>query len=176
MSNHKPTTAMNKNLIITLLFILATSFAYAQHLKPIKMKNVLTNREVIVEPLKNATYGFYEILDVNNKTTESKDGTFYSYTTPETTILVFEYYDKHKLKTMSYAISNPWEIMNIDGDDIITVQDEYSLAFIAPSFNNFVSITVQDKNNGSIYIFEVKTTPIWETTADKMMAKIIDKL
>ena len=77
---------------------------------------------------------------------------------------------------MSYAISNPWEIMNIYGDDIITVQDEYSLAFIAPSFNNFVSITVQDKNNGSIYIFEVKTTPIWETTADKMMAKIIDKL
>lgn len=29
---------MNKNLIITLLFILATSFAYAQHLKPIKME------------------------------------------------------------------------------------------------------------------------------------------
>lgn len=168
---------MKRNLIITLMLILITSFfASAQHLKPIKMKCIVSGQEVTVEPLKNATYEFYEIYDVKNNIRDTMEGTFYSYTTPETTILVFEYYEKRKPKTFSYAISNPWEIINIDGEDTFTIHDEYYAAFIEPTFNGFNSIVVQDKNNGNIYRFIVKTTPIWETTADKMMAKIIDKL
>ena len=167
---------MKRNLIITLMLILITSFASAQHLKPIKMKNRLTDQEVTVEPLKNATYGFYEILDVNNKTTESKDGTFYSYTTPETTILVFEYYEKRKPKTFSYAIADPWSIKNLNGENTFIVQDEYAMSLIQPNLPGFVTVGVMDKKKGNQYHFVIKTKPREEYTSDEMMGMIIDKL
>lgn len=167
---------MKRNLIITLMLILTTYFASAQHLKPIKMENVLTNQEVTVEPLKNATYDCFEIYDSLNDEKKDIDGIFYSYTTPETTILVFEYYYTNKKNTFSYAIANPWSIKNLNGKNTFIVQDEYAVSLIQPNLPGFVTVGVMDKKKGNQYHFVIKTQPREEYTSDEMMEMIIDKL
>ena len=167
---------MKRNLILALMLLLVASFASAQHLKPIKMKNRLTDQEVTVEPLKNATYDCFEIYDSLNDEKIDIDGIFYSYTTPETTILVFEYYEKRKPKTFSYAIADPWSIKNLNGENTFIVQDEYAMSLIQPNLPGFVTVGVMDKKKGNQYHFVIKTKPREEYTSDEMMGMIIDKL
>lgn len=167
---------MKRNLILALMLLLVASFASAQHLKPIKMKNRLTDQEVTVEPLKNATYDCFEIYDSLNDERKDIDGIFYSYTTPETTILVFEYYEKRKPKTFSYAIADPWSIKNLNGENTFIVQDEYAMSLIQPNLPGFVTVSVMDKKKGNQYHFVIKTKPREEYTSDEMMGMIIDKL
>lgn len=154
--------------------ICAFTAIYAQHLKPIESVSPFDNKKYIVKPLVNGIYSA-ESRDENTK--EYNSWTFYSYTTPETTILVMQIRAFGKNEVRSNAISNPWEVKYVDGNNVFVAQDEYTLAYIVPFVRDNVScLVVVNKNDGTQYEYHFDSTPDVTYTATEMMEKIIDKL
>jgi len=165
---------MKRIIIAFMMMVCAFTAIYAQNLKPIESVSPFDNKKYIVKPLVNGIYSA-ESRDENSK--EYNGWTFYSYTTPETTILVMQIKKYGKNDVRSNAISNPWEVKNVDGNDVFVAQDEYTLAYIVPSVRDNIScLVVVNKNDGTQYEYHFDSTPDVSYTSTEMMAKIIDKL